>query len=36
MLRNNPNQTFLLNCNDPGILLDVDTPEQLEKLKSRN
>jgi len=36
ILRNNPNQTFLLNCNDPGILLDVDTPEQLEKLKSLN
>lgn len=36
ILRNNPNQTFQLNCSDPGILLDIDTPKQLEELKSRH
>jgi len=36
ILRNNSKKTSQLNCSDPGILLDVDTPEQLEKLKSRN
>jgi molybdenum cofactor cytidylyltransferase len=34
ILHNKPKQVFQLNCNDPGILLDADTPEQLEKLKS--
>ena len=33
ILRNNKAHVHDIHCNDPGILLDTDTPEQLEKLK---
>ena len=35
ILQANSSQVFHLNCEDPGILLDADTPEKLEILKSQ-